>query len=78
MPEEIPTKYCRRIKSNVFAEKSEDMTERIYVQCKYYDSWQGDCIFPTHFLVDYSRKKCLVKLTVERERKNQLSSNIFK
>jgi hypothetical protein len=59
MDDEIPTKYCRRIQSQVYAEKAEDITGRVFIICKYYNS--GPCI------KDSTSRKCLVKLAVQRE-----------
>ena len=64
MSEEIPTKYCRRIQSQVYAEKADDITGGVFIICKYYNS--GPCI------KDSTNKKCLVKLAVQREEKSKL------
>ena len=64
MNEEIPTYYCRKIKSQVMAEKPYDITGRIFVQCKYFSYGLDNLCFK-----DFPEtKKCLIiKLAVQRE-----------
>ena len=69
MPDDIQTKYCKRIGKNVYAESMGDLTGRVLVFCEYYNS--GPCI------KDSTNKKCLVRLAVKREEKSKLSSQIF-
>ena len=68
MPDDMPTKYCKRIQKDVYADTIED-SGRVFIICKYYNS--GPCIFNPN-----KTKKCLVKLAVQREEKNRLSSQI--
>jgi len=67
MPEDMPTKYCKRIQKDVYAEM--DDPGRVFIICKYYNS--GPCILNPN-----KDKKCLVKLAVQREEKRRLSSQI--
>ena len=68
--EEIPTYYCKRIKSNVAAERAEDVTGKVYVQCKEYTGTNNN---PCN--KDFPKfRKCLVKLMVQREVEAKLSS----
>lgn len=69
MPDDMPTKYCKRIKKDVYAESMDDLTRRVFLICKYYNS--GPCI-----LNPDKTQKCLVKLAVQREEKKRLSSQI--
>jgi hypothetical protein len=62
MLSDLPLYYCKRIKKSVVAEKPGDITERVYVQCKFYDLNRARC--ETNSM---RKKKCLVNLTVKEE-----------
>ncbi len=74
MPEEINTYYCRRIKSEVYGEKMEDISRRIIVHCKFYTDYTNANNKLTCLLDMLNKKKCLVKLAVQRETEVRLSS----
>jgi len=77
LTDEMPTKYCKRIKSQVHAEKSEDITGKVYVQCKHYTGeGRNPCNHEIGVKPFPNFKKCLVKLAVQREEKSKLSSQI--
>jgi hypothetical protein len=68
MPDDMPTKYCRRIEREVYAEMADDITSRVFLICKYYNS--KVCI------KDSTNRRCLVKLAVQRDEKGRLSSKV--
>jgi hypothetical protein len=71
--DELKTYYCERIKKNVFAEGMDDLTRRIIVQCKYDNNKQGNsCIYFDYMcFIGFPPKRCLVKLTVQRDIKKE-------
>ena len=59
---------CKRIQSQVEAEKAYDLTGKIFVGCKYYTGDRNPCN------KDFPRfKKCLVVKLVQKEEKNKLA-----
>jgi len=71
--DDMKTYYCERIKKDVAAESMEDLTGRAFVVCKYYaDGLSGNSRFPC--IKNSTNRKCLVKLTVQKETKVKLSS----
>lgn len=74
MLEEINTYYCRRIKSEVYGEKMEDISGRIIVHCKFYTDYTNANNKHTCLLDMSNHRKCLVKLAVRRETEVRLPS----
>jgi len=74
MFEEVPTKYCRRIQSQVMAEKSYDITRRVIVSCQYYTHLDSGTNKSPCIKDSPKFRKCLVKLAVQRETKVKLFS----
>ncbi len=74
MTEEMPSYRCKRIKNYVLAEKAEDATGKVYVQCKHYTGAdKNPC---NHDIPNF--KKCLVKLAVLKEKRKLISLNFTK
>ena len=69
MIDEIPMRYCKRIRGSVCVEESPILTEKVYVQCKFYNPNPNQCV------VDFVKnKKCLVRLAAEREERERQRS----
>ncbi|MCX6746513.1 MAG: hypothetical protein NTU63_00055 [Candidatus Pacearchaeota archaeon] len=68
------TYYCRRIKSQVVADKIEDLTGRIFVQCKYDENnKKNSCLyFNSSYPDNLYPRRCLVKLTIQKETRKRL------
>jgi len=71
MEDEIPTRYCKRVKGNVYVESAEDVTGKLYVQCKFYDPNPNQCV--AYPLIN---KKCLLQLAIQREEREKLRSKL--
>lgn len=74
--EKMPEYYCKRLKSNVVAERTEDIAKKIVVACPhytfFYTQFNGESKNPCN--KDSPKfKKCLVKLAVQREEKSKLA-----
>jgi hypothetical protein len=81
--DDMKTYYCRRIEKDVVAERIESLTGDVIVQCRYDNDKQGSSCtyFNDMFFIDVPlRKRCLVKLAMQREikkeKRNQLKTNL--
>lgn len=65
--------FCKRIQSQVEAEKAYDLTGKIVVGCKYYTGGDRN---PCNKDFQRKFKKCLVTKLVIKEEKNKLAEKI--
>jgi len=71
--DDLKTYYCRRIRSQVVAEKMDYLTGRVVVQCKYdNDKQRNSCLyFSSSYPDNLYPRRCLVKLAMTREEKRK-------